>query len=347
MSPPPMTQMSPPPVSLASPLESTSTTLTTEPTRAPSARSAGDVRRTGAGSSACGPVNGGSAASGKESSSSEDQGAAPAPAGTDVPQQRTERQELTGEQVAVVKAIAASLPAALVELLPYRTVPKRNRSQFLAAMGGRTTAQIIDRAARRWVQHGYAEALHSIDGKGIGSAVGVAVALVQAGECTHPRCEDGFNIDTGEECRVCETRRADRRAAKKAAAEAGRNTGTVRQAPHRPGWWECTICHAPGKGDIPESGECRRCQDETAAAAQQLAAQWEQEAAERQKTEEAALLAIEEAAARRQAEDQRAAKEHTARRQAADEETVRLRAELAAQYPELAAVSGSTSTAPF
>ncbi|WP_331757346.1 hypothetical protein [Streptomyces anulatus] len=292
-------------------------------------------------------MNGGSAASGKESSSSEDQGAAPAPAGTDVPQQRTERQELTGEQVAVVKAIAASLPAALVELLPYRTVPKRNRSQFLAAMGGRTTAQIIDRAARRWVQHGYAEALHSIDGKGIGSAVGVAVALVQAGECTHPRCEDGFNIDTGEECRVCETRRADRRAAKKAAAEAGRNTGTVRQAPHRPGWWECTICHAPGKGDIPESGECRRCQDETAAAAQQLAAQWEQEAAERQKTEEAALLAIEEAAARRQAEDQRAAKEHTARRQAADEETVRLRAELAAQYPELAAVSGSTSTAPF
>ncbi|WP_072489801.1 hypothetical protein OH786_38055 (plasmid) [Streptomyces atratus] len=145
-----------------------------------------------------------------------------------------------------------------------------------------------------------------------------------------------------------------RRAARKAAAAAGRDTGTVRQAPHRPGWWECTICHAPGKGEVPEGGECVGCQEEAAAAAQQLADRWEQEDADREAERQAAAdlsadldRQAEEHAAAEAAEDQRVAEERTAQQQAAAEETARIRAELAAQYPELAAVSGSTGPAPF
>ncbi|MEU9568207.1 hypothetical protein AB0D16_40630, partial [Streptomyces sp. NPDC048161] len=106
---------------------------TTDP--APAARSAADARRAGAGSSACERAEGGSAASGQDGSSSEGQGA---PAGPDVPKQRAEcpeGQELTGEQAARVKAIVASLPAALVELLPYGTLPRRSRRQWLESMG--------------------------------------------------------------------------------------------------------------------------------------------------------------------------------------------------------------------
>jgi hypothetical protein len=84
----------------------------------------------------------------------------------------------------LVKAVVASLPAELVELLLYRSLPKRLRWQFLAGTGGgRTQAQILGRAARRWAQRGCVDALHSAEGKGIGSAVGVAMAPVQAGEC--------------------------------------------------------------------------------------------------------------------------------------------------------------------
>ncbi|MFJ2884208.1 hypothetical protein [Streptomyces sp. NPDC087272] len=291
-------------------------------------------------------MKGGSAASGQDHSS-EGQGAAAA--GKDVPGQRAQGpgdQELTGEQLARVKAVVASLPAALVELLPYGTLPRRSRRQWLESMGARTTEQIIERAARRWVQHGYADALHSAEGTGIGSAVGVAMALVRAGECPHLRCEDGLDLDTGAECRICAERRADRRAAKKAAAAAGRDTGAVRQAPHRPGWWVCTICHAPDKGEAPDDGECTRCQDEAAAAMQQLADQWAREAADLEAEQQAA--ADLGADLDRQAEERAAAEaaERTAQEQADAEETKRLRAELAEQFPELAAVSGSDSSGP-
>lgn len=317
--------------------------------QAPAARSAADARRASAGSSACAQAESGSAASGQDGSHSEGQDAAPA--GVDVPKQRAEGPELTGEQVARLKAVVASLPAELVELLPYRTLPRRNRRQFLESIGGRTTEQVIERAARRWVQHGYAEALHSIDGKGIGSAVGVAVALVQAGNCVYIRCEDGFDIDTGMECRACVERRADRRAAKRAAAAAGRDTSIVRQAPHRPGWWECAICHDPGKGQIPEGGECVRCQEEAASATQRLADQWEQQnidrEAERQAVAADLVRQAEERAAAEAAENQRVAEERTAKERAEADETARIRAKLAKEYPELAAVSGSTGPAPF
>lgn len=316
-----------------------------ETDQAAAARSAGDVRRTGAGSGARGPATSGGAAPDEGSPSEVRDGSGPGP---EVPGQRAQSAELPGEQVAVVKQVVASLPAELVALLPYGGLPKRNRRQVLEAMAGRTVLQVVARAARRWVEHGYADAFHSVDGKGIGSAVGVVVALVKPGECAYARCEDGTDIDTGRECPACVERRAERRAARRAAAEAGRQIPVARTAARRPGWWVCTVCETPGKGAAPSQGECGRCRAEVESTAQALHLQLERDAAKKQaETGRAAAFALgldEEAAYREAAE--RAERheqdlDRAARKQADDEETARLRAELAAQYPDLAAVSGS------
>ncbi|WP_143663741.1 hypothetical protein [Streptomyces sp. rh34] len=314
--------------------------------QAPPARSAGDVRRTGAGSGARGPATSGCAAPGEGSPPEVRDGAGP---GTGVPGPRAQGVELSGEQVAVVKQVVASLPAELVALLPYGSLPTRNRWQVLEAMAGRTAQQMIARAARRWVEHGYADAFHSVDGKGIGSAVGVVVALLKPGECAYARCEDGTDIDTSRECLACVERRAERRAAQRAAAQAGRQIPVARAAARRPGWWVCTICETPGKGAAPSEGECGRCWAEAESAAQELARQLERDASEeRAETGRAAALALgldEEAAYREAAERDQQDLDRAVRQQAADEGTARLRAELAAQFPDLAAVSGSVREA--
>ncbi|OKJ29831.1 hypothetical protein AMK24_29250 [Streptomyces sp. CB02366] len=260
--------------------------------------------------------------------------------------------ELSGEQVAVVKQVVSSMPAELVALLPHGTLPKRNRAKALEAMAGRTAEQVIERVARRWVQHGYADAHHSADGKGIGRPVGVALALLKSGPCEYVRCEDGTDIDTGRECRACEERRAERRAARKAATEAGRRVPAPRPAALRPGWWVCTVCDDPGKGAPPVNGECARCRKEAEDAGRRLAEQLDQEAAQCQADRaRAAALALdldEEAAyqeAAERAELRHQDQERAAHQQAENEETARLRAELAAQYPDLAAVSGSVREA--
>lgn len=74
--------------------------------------------------------------------------------------------------------VEAAWPEALAALLPkYRPVVIRDT--ILAALdGGRSAEQLAERVRRRWWNHGYAmDAAEG--GKGIGSAVGVAVGLVR------------------------------------------------------------------------------------------------------------------------------------------------------------------------
>ncbi|GAA2500594.1 hypothetical protein GCM10010406_41370 [Streptomyces thermolineatus] len=159
------------------------------------------------------------------------------------------------------------------------------------------------------------------------TATPTAVALAAPGECPDPSCEDGAMIDTGEACRACEQRRADRRTARKTG-----ETGGPRAAAGRPGWWECVVCRDPQQGTASAHGECRRCQAE--ATVQRLTAQWVQEDTERQR-------AVQEAAATAAAAEQEAQERQEA------EETARLRAETARQHPELATLALSAVLAPF
>jgi hypothetical protein len=133
---------------------------------APSARSAADVRRTGAGSSAR-EAESGSAATGKASSSS-GKGSRKAR----VPRPRDDK---AVAEAAACREVEASLPPALVALLPYGHIPKRNRKAVLEALDSRTPQQLADRAARRWLTYRYEVALHD---EGLRSPVGVALELI-------------------------------------------------------------------------------------------------------------------------------------------------------------------------
>ncbi|WP_139118541.1 hypothetical protein [Streptomyces althioticus] len=117
------------------------------------------------------------------------------------------------EQVsaAAVGLVVGLLPPPLRSALPER-VPRAVTDAIGAELRrGLTTEQLVARAEQRWNLHGYA--LHAdteYGGAGLQRPVGVAVALVRRGDCTHPRCNDGTDLDTGEACRTCERDREDR-----------------------------------------------------------------------------------------------------------------------------------------
>lgn len=297
----------------------------TSGTTAPSARSAGDVRRTGAGGSARG--RSGSAAPGTAGSSS-------GRAGKALPEQRGE-DRLAGEQAAAVRAVEALLPPLLVSRLPYGRIPKRNRAAVLEALESRTVDQLRERISRRWTAYGYEPALHDDT---LRSAVGTALELIApTRHCPDLACEDGQLIDTGQDCRACTQRKAQRRADRLAGntpAPAGKSKATAA---------ECLDCGHPFPGTAPADRLCRPCREVPAAAVAALAARIEQEAAARREAQE-----LEQEAQRRRARrtaaaaaavaEEEAPAAEDARHEQADDaaEKARLRAELLAANPWMA-----------
>lgn len=163
---------------------------------APSARSAPDGRRPSDGSSA-GAREGGSAASSKSDAS---------------------RSRLSAAQWRSINEVFGYFPQGIA---PPRA-PELVQAILAALAEGqpdvRTPAQVGERIRSRWIGHGYAQ--QHADGK-IQSVVGVSIDMVRAYKrgdrygCPDPRCENGADIDTGETCRACEVRIADRLAAKR------------------------------------------------------------------------------------------------------------------------------------
>lgn len=150
---------------------------------------------------------------------------------------------------------------------------------------------------------------------------------------------------TGEECRACVARRAERRADRLA----GRIVPAGRQA-RRKTTVECVDCDRPITGTAPEDGVCERCHEEAVAAVAAVAAKLAQEAGatvnEQIHAEEWTAHDDQE---HEDEEEQRATEERAAKERAEAEETARLRAQLVREFPELAAVSSSVqaASAPF
>ncbi|MET7695843.1 hypothetical protein ABZT06_49690 [Streptomyces sp. NPDC005483] len=229
---------------------------------APSARSAADVRRTGAGSSA--RADGGSAATGKKPG-------------------------LTSEQRAAVRAVEAALPRPLLAQLPGQRIPGNNHRAVLAALDARTPEQVAGRIGRRWVGWGFEPAF--FEGL-IRNPIGAAMALIAPTPyCPDPSCEDGVMVDTGAECRACLERRANRRAAYNRGEDPRRPVGAADPRP------ECVDCGRPVLGDMPDDGMCRRCRTAPADAITALMARWAAEDAAREEAE-----ALHAEAARRRAQ---------------------------------------------
>lgn len=159
-----------------------------------------------------------------------------------------------------VGCIIGLLPRALRDQLP-NPVPKAVTDTIAAELHrGLTTDTLIARAERRWLAHGY-DLDNDTQGGGPGllRPVGVAVALIRRSQCTHPRCDDGTDLDTGQPCRTCEREAEDRRTTQTTPVQGAFLTplapvaDTRRPAPFR----SCESCDRAIRSHTP--GLCRDC----------------------------------------------------------------------------------------
>ncbi|MFE1383494.1 hypothetical protein ACFW6S_31555 [Streptomyces sp. NPDC058740] len=314
---------------------------------APSGRSPVDGRSPSSTASSARENESGSAASGKTQHSPSTK--KPAAGG-----KRHSRAEL-----AVVEQVLAFLPPELpVELVRLPVVS----DAILSAMAkdGRSVEEMGRRILERWVQHGFAE--KAATGQ-LMNPVGAVVALVRPlrrGDkyaCADARCENGRHLDTGEDCRLCAVRIADRTAAQRRTQPQGQAKASMppQRAPQgrdRPLLDDCAgpYCIRSVRAGRELCDDCQE-QQEAAAAGADLAAHWDAE--DENRAEQSAAAAqraaeLDEETAAWDARQKQEAAERTAleeeRRRESAAEDARLRAEFAAQHPELA---GFSPTAPF
>lgn len=225
---------------------------------APPARSAGDVRRTTNGSSAC-TEDSGCAATEKPSSAGE--GGAKRAGG--VPVQRAGDRKPSPFRAEIRQAIYATesllpgpLRAALAEILPHGHLPNVNRLVTAQALETRTPAELGERAARRWISYGY-ERDH-YDGL-LRSPLGIVEELLRPTPfCPLPDCEDGRDRHTRMQCSTCEERIEQRKRDRKA----GRKVATARPTRLYRDREECDVCSRPLKQGAAPGDVCPPCQAE-------------------------------------------------------------------------------------
>lgn len=252
---------------------------------------------------------------------------------------------LTQQEAAAVKQVEAAFPEQL-QLPSYR--PPVLRDAILEALDSRTADVLVKRVKRRWWKHGYEEAAMP-GGKGIGSPIGVAVALVRPStDCPEPMCEDGVILDSGGPCRTCEQRKEDRKAPVPAQRGGSGEQGDAAPASRR---WKCRECHTLGKSssEAPEDGLCGPCRkeaQEVEAVAARLREDLARADAEREALARERWVELVEDAYREHAEREREAAEERERREAKEqqrlrdaEERRRIQEQIARENPELLAYS--------
>lgn len=168
---------------------------------------------------------------------------------------------------AAVRSVVDALPADLRGLaerpLPVKVPAKPLGDLIREQLHERTPEQLVERISRRWVQHRWEEKCRSTTaGEALRSGVGIAVQLVKAPECSHPRCEDGTDIDTKTPCRVCPERQADfLRSRRAGTAEIPQQT--AHQDERRVKWWCVTDgCGYTSYGTTPADGLCHDCRND-------------------------------------------------------------------------------------
>lgn len=159
--------------------------------------------------------NSGCAASGKTISPSPQHDDNPRSAGGEK-DGRKRKAQYSAKQRAQVAAVRAFLPPEFLEVLP--DVPTLSEA-ILSAMAtdGRTVEQMGQRLLYRWLHHNYAAKFFTGElERPVGAAVGMVRPLRRGDRyaCADARCENGADIVTGEECRLCAVRIADWEAAR-------------------------------------------------------------------------------------------------------------------------------------
>lgn len=125
------------------------------------------------------------------------------------------RQESERVSNSDVGAVIRDLPKRLSSFFPEdRPIPAAIESAIHQELArGLTARQIVSRVRCRYLEWGIERDIESAEGEGVHSPVGALVRLIGPGNCTSPRCDDGTDLDTGEDCRSCERDREDRRPA--------------------------------------------------------------------------------------------------------------------------------------
>lgn len=252
-------------------------------------RSGGTSVRTSTSGSSAREAQSGSAASGKTRSSPDPNETGNDRRKAERPRGRRKAQHSAAE-LATVRSVRAYCPPVLLEVLP--ELPEVSTA-ILSAMrvDGRTAEQIGERIQYRWVHHGYA-AKHAA-GK-LSNPVGAAIAMVRPlrrGDqyaCADARCENGRDVITGVECRLCEVRIGDRQATR--APRQGQAGSSGSTTPPRPAaategrTGRLKDCGEPScRQPIPAAGGalCPGClidAQEAAEAARRASVRWEAEA---------------------------------------------------------------------
>ncbi|MFF1908263.1 hypothetical protein [Kitasatospora sp. NPDC058218] len=180
---------------------------------------------------------------------------------------KTSPARMNKSTAAAFRTVVDALPADLRRLaerpLPVK-VPARPLGDLIREqLRGRTPEQLVERIGRRWIQHRWEEKCRSaMAGEPLRSGVGIAVELLKAPECSHPRCEDGTDVDTKAPCRLCPERQADFRRARRSGdgvippQAAGSGEGRAK-------WWCVTDgCGYNSYGTGPADGLCPDCRTE-------------------------------------------------------------------------------------
>ncbi|MBO8194920.1 hypothetical protein ITI46_25155 [Streptomyces oryzae] len=203
----------------------------------------------GAAGSAAGAAEGGGPSAGSGARGREEGRAKGGGAGT------AERRNPAGGEPFLVSGqvheVLLAFPDSLREAL--RAAARTDRPRALVAAVERELRtvhgyRLAERVRRRWIAHGYARLLAE---GALKSPVGAAVAMVKAGPCPDPRCEDG-RLEDGAACRACEERGKDRR------AERARRQRPPQEAAVPP---SCAYC---GTG-LNADGACEECTRKAAA----------------------------------------------------------------------------------
>ncbi|MEW2568404.1 hypothetical protein [Streptomyces sp. NPDC047070] len=230
---------------------------------APPARSAGDVRRTTTGSSAC-EGDSGCAATEEPPPAADGAGESTArPSAGSVPAQRGGggkgspfAPELRQRVYATEALLPSPLRALFTEKFPYGHLPNVNRQVTVQALESRSPEQLGERATSRWRSYGY-DLAHE-DGE-IRSPLGVMEELLRPTPyCPDIACEDGRNIHTGEQCTPCAERIEQRRRDRAAGRPVARHRPTRLYRDRE----ECDVCARPLAADAAAGDVCSGCQAE-------------------------------------------------------------------------------------
>jgi hypothetical protein len=166
-------------------------------------------------------------------------------AGKTKPADLSERDRLTRRQA--VKVVQEAIPAEVLAKIPKQGPLVAAAAKSLA---DRSPEQVVQRARTRWVEHWHRERWTRGE---VESPMGLAVSLLQHGDCTDVRCDDGVNVDSGQDCPRCVER----------AAAFRRERGRLRSVPAARAADEDQAAELPRRVPLAQLPKCVDCSQPT------------------------------------------------------------------------------------